>query len=74
MNKPDAIHRVPAPRFAAKAALDGVIKQTGDIPDGVELVTPDLRISARISTAQEDVIRELVATGGISLTEIESAE
>lgn len=73
-NKPDAIHRVPAPWFTAKANLDGFIKQTGEIPDGVELVTPDPRISARISPAQGEVIRELIATGGISLIDIEGAE
>lgn len=73
-NKPDAVHKVPAPWFTAKAALDGFIKQTGEIPDGVELVTPDPRISARISTAQEDVIRELISTGDISLIEIEAPE
>lgn len=73
-NKPDAIHRVPAPWFTAKAALDGFIKQTGEIPDGVELVTPDPRISARVSPAQEGVIRELIAIGDISLIEIEGAE
>lgn len=73
-NKPDAVHKVPAPWFTAKAALDGFIKQTGEIPDGVELVTPDPRISARISTAQEEVIRELISTGDISLIEIGAPE
>lgn len=73
-NKPDAIHRVPAPWFTAKAALDGFIKQTGEIPDGVELVTPEPRISTRVSAAQEEVIRELIAIGHISLIEIEGAE
>lgn len=73
-NKPDAVHKVPAPWFTAKAALDGFIKQTGEIPDGVELVTPGPRISARVSQAQEEVIRELIATGDISLIEIEAPE
>lgn len=73
-NKPDAVHKVPAPWFTAKAALDGFIKQTGEIPDGVELVTPDPRISARVSPAQEEVIRELISTGDIGLIEIEAPE
>lgn len=73
-NKPDAIHRTPAPWFTAKAALDGFIKQTGEIPDGVELVTPNPRISARVSPAQEGTIRDLIATGDISLIEIENME
>ena len=73
-NKPDAVHRVPAPWFVARAALDGFIKQTGEIPDGVELVQDDPRISARISTAQEETIRELISTGDIGLIEIEGGD
>ena len=73
-NKPDAVHKVPAPWFTAKAALDGFIKQTGEIPDGVELATPNPRISTRVSPAQEEVIRELISTGDISLIEIEAPE
>lgn len=73
-NKPDAVHKVPAPWFVAVTSLDGFIKQTGEIPDGVELVTPDPRISARVSPAQEGAIRELIAMGDISLMEIENTE
>lgn len=71
-NKPDAVHKVPAPWFVATAALDGFIKQTGEIPDGVEVVQGDPRISVRISAAQEEAIRDLISTGDISLIEIES--
>lgn len=70
-NKPDAVHKVPAPWFTAAAALDGFIKQTGEVPDGVEVVQGDPRISVRISTAQEEAIRELISTGDISILEIE---
>ena len=73
-NKPDAVHKVPAPWFVAATSLGGFIKQTGEIPDGVELVMPAPRISARVSTAQEEVIRELITTGDIGLTEIENPE
>lgn len=69
-NKPDAVHKVPAPWFTATAALDGFIKQTGEVPDGVEVVQGDPRISVRTSAAQEESIRELISTGGISLLEI----
>lgn len=71
-NKPDAVHKVPAPWFVATAALDGFIKQTGEIPDGVEVVQGDPRISVRISAAQEEAIRDLISTGDIRLIEIES--
>lgn len=70
-NKPDAVHKVPAPWFVAAAALDGFIKQTGEVPDGVEVVQGDPRISVRISGAQEETMRDLISTGGISLIEIE---
>lgn len=73
-NKPDAVHKVPAPWFVAATALDGFIKQTGEIPDGVELVTSEPRISARISPAQDEAIRELIAMGDIGLIEIENTE
>ena len=73
-NKPDAVHKVPAPWFVAATALDGFIKQTGEIPDGVESVTSEPRISARVSPAQEEAIRELIAMGDISLIEIENTE
>lgn len=71
-NKPEAVHKVPAPWFTAAAALDGFIKQTGEIPDGVEVVQGEPRISVRISGAQEEAIRELISAGDISLIEIES--
>ena len=32
-NKPDAVHKVPAPWFTSAAALDGFIKQTADLPE-----------------------------------------
>lgn len=70
-NKPDAVHKVPAPWFVAASALDGFIKQTGEIPDGVEVVQGDPRISARISGAQEEAIRDLISTGDINLIMIE---
>lgn len=73
-NKPDAVHKVPAPWFTAAAALDGFIKQTGEVPDGVEVVQGDPRISVRISTAQEESIRELISTGDISLLEFECGD
>lgn len=70
-NKPDAVHKVPAPWFVAASALDGFIKQTGEIPDGVEVVQGAPRISARISGAQEEAIRDLISTGDINLIMIE---
>ena len=70
-NKPDAVHKVPAPWFVAAAALNGFIKQTGEVPDGVEVVQADPHISVRISKAQEEVIRDLISTGDIRLIEIE---
>lgn len=73
-NKPDAVHKVPAPWFVAATSLDGFIKQTGEIPAGVELVTSDPRISARVSPAQEEAIRELITMGDISFIEIENTE
>lgn len=73
-NKPDAVHKAPAPWFAAPAALDGFIKQTGEVPDGVELVQGDPRISVRVSGTQEENLRELIATGDISLIEIEGPD
>lgn len=73
-NKVDAVHKVPAPWFTAAAALDGFIKQTGEVPDGVEVVQGDPRISVRISTPQEEAIRELISTGDISLMEIEGGD
>lgn len=73
-NKPDAVHKVPAPWFTAAAALDGFIKQTGEVPDGVEVVQGDPRFSVHISAAQEESIRELISTGGISLLEIEGGD
>ena len=68
-NKPDAVKRVPAPWFVAAVNLDGFIKQTGEIPDGVELVTPDPSISSRVSPKQESFLRELLASGEIALIE-----
>lgn len=73
-NKPDAVHKVPAPWFISTAALDGFIKQTGEIPDGVEVVRGDPRISARISGAQEEAIRDLISTGDINLIMIEGGD
>lgn len=70
-NKPDAVHKVPAPWFTAAAALDGFIKQTGEIPDGVEVVQGYPRTSVHISAAQEEAIRDLISAGDISLLEIE---
>lgn len=69
-NKPDAVHKVPAPWFVSAAALDGFIKQTGEIPDGVEVVQGDPRVSVRISSSQEENIRELISTGGIRLIDM----
>ena len=69
-NKPDAVHKVPAPWFTAAAALDGFIKQTGEIPDGVEVVQGDPRISVRISAAQAEAIQELIASGDIRMIEV----
>nr|DAS20825.1 MAG TPA: hypothetical protein [Caudoviricetes sp.] len=71
-NKPDAVHKVPAPWFVARAALEGFIKQTGELPDGVELVQPDPRIGVRVSTAQQETLQDLIATGDIKLIEGES--
>ena len=68
-NKPDAVKKTAAPWFVAAANLDAFVKQTGEIPDGVEVVTPDPRISARVSSKQADTLRELIATGNISLLE-----
>ena len=73
-NKPDAVHKVPAPWFVAANALDGFIKQTGEIPDGVEVVQGEPRISVRISAPQEDAIRDLIASGDIRLIEMEEAQ
>ena len=73
-NKPDSVHKVPAPWFVSAAALDGFIKQTGEIPDGVEVVQGDPRISARISGAQEEAIRDLIYTGDINLIMIEGRD
>lgn len=73
-NKPDAVHKVPAPWFVAAAALDGFIKQTGEVPDGVEVVQGDPHISVRTSNAQEEAIRDLISTGDISLIEIEGGD
>jgi hypothetical protein len=73
-NKPEAVHKVPAPWFTAAAALDGFIKQTGEVPDGVEVVQGDPHISARISSAQEEAIRDLISTGDISLLTIEGPD
>lgn len=70
-NKPDAVHKVPAPWFVTAAALDGFIKQTGEIPDGVKVTQGAPHISVRISGAQEENIQELISTGDISLLEIE---
>lgn len=70
-NKPDAVHKVPAPWFVAAAALDGFIKQAGEVPDGVEVVQSDPHISVRISAAHEEAIRDLISTGEIKLLEIE---
>lgn len=72
-NNPDAVHKVPAPWFVSADALDGFVKRTGEIPDGVELTQGDPRISVRISSAQEENLRELISTGDISLIEIEGA-
>ena len=73
-NKPDAVHKVPAPWFVAAAALDGFIKQTGEIPDGVEVVQGTPRTSVHISSAQEEAIRDLISTGDISLLTIEGSD
>ena len=73
-NKPDAVHKVPAPWFVTAAALDGFIKQTGEVPDGVEVVQGDPHISVRISATQEEAIRELISTGDISILEIEGGD
>ena len=73
-NKPEAVRKVPAPWFTTAAALDGFIKQTGEVPDGVEAVQGDPRISARISGAQEETIRDLISTGDISLLTIEGPD
>ncbi len=73
-NKPDAVHKVPAPWFTAAAALDGFIKQTGEVPDGVEVVQGDPRISVRISSTQEEAIRDLISTGDISLLMLEGGD
>lgn len=73
-NKPDAVHKVPAPWFTAAASLDGFIKQTGEVPDGVEIIQGAPRISVRISAAQKEAIRELISTGDISLLEIEGGD
>ena len=40
-NKPDAVHKVPAPWFVAATALDGFLQQTGEVPDCVEVVQGD---------------------------------
>jgi len=73
-NKPEAVHKVPAPWFTAPASLDGFIKQTGEVPDGVELVQGEPRISVRVSGAQEENLRDLISTGDISLIEIEGGD
>lgn len=73
-NKPDAVHKVPAPWFISANALDGFIKQTGEIPDGVEIVQGDPRISVRVSGAQEENIRDLISTGDISILMIENGD
>lgn len=73
-NKPEAVHKVPAPWFTATAALDGFIKQTGEVPDGVEVVRGAPSISVRVSAKQAEAIRDLISTGDISLLEIEGGD
>lgn len=68
-NKPEAIKKVPAPWFTATAALDGFIKQTGEIPDGVEVETPAPTVRVSISRRQEEVLRELIAEGAVKVLE-----
>ena len=73
-NKPEAVHKVPAPWFVTTTSLEGFIKQTGEVPDGVEVVQPPPRMSVRISGAQEEAIRDLISTGDISLLELEAGD
>ena len=73
-NKPEAVHKVPAPWFTATAALDGFIKQTGEVPDGVEVVRGAPSISVRVSAKQAEAIRDLMSTGDITLLEIEGGD
>lgn len=68
-NKPEAVKKVPAPWFTATAALDGFIKQTGEVPDGVEVETPAPTVRVSISSKQEEVLRELIAEGAVKVLE-----
>lgn len=68
MSKENALRRAAIAAHVAKVASQEKKRALNEL---MEVMAPGDRSYA---TAQEEAIRELIATGGISLIEIESAE
>ena len=72
LNRPDVVREMVAPWFTAAGSLALVIEETGEIPDGVEVVESDPAISVRVSTNQGETLADALLAGKEDVLYLES--
>ena len=71
-NRPDVVREMVAPWFTAAGSLARVIEETGEVPDGVEVVDGEPSISVRVSTNQGEALAEALLAGKEDVLYLES--
>lgn len=71
-NRPDVVREMVAPWFTAAGSLARVIEETGEVPDGVDVVESEPAISVRVSTNQGETLAEALLAGKEDVLYLES--
>lgn len=71
-NRPDVVREMVAPWFMAAGSLAQVIEETGEVPDGVDVVEGEPSISVRVSTNQGEALAEALLAGKEDVLYLES--
>ena len=71
-NRPDGVREMVAPWFTAAGSLARVIEETGEVPDGVDVVEGEPSISVRVSTNQGEALAEALLAGKEDVLYLES--
>ena len=71
-NRPDVVREMVAPWFTAAGSLSRVIEETGEVPDGVDVVEGEPSISVRVSTNQGEALAEALLAGREDVLYLES--
>lgn len=71
-NRPDVVREMVAPWFTAAGSLAQVIEETGEVPDGVDVVEGEPSISVRVSTKQGEALAEALLAGKEDVLYLES--